>query len=69
MIPLYMNLGGFELILFLLIALIPIALTVNIIQNSRFTLSEKLLWILLIWLLPVLGILVYLVFGATSKAR
>lgn len=52
-----------------LMALIPVIFSVIIIRSTQFTLTEKLLWILLIWLVPVIGILVYLIYSSTSKAR
>lgn len=65
----FLNLGSYEFILLALVILIPIFLMISILRSSRYTLTEKLLWILLIWFVPVIGILVYLIYSSTSKAR
>ncbi len=71
---LYLNVSpGEGLILWsvvsLFLILLPVLFTISILRSNRFILTEKLLWLLVIWLVPVVGVLAYLVYNTTAKSR
>ena len=69
---LFMNLGTSEMIIVLFALGMPLILTVYCIidiMRSNFTdQTNKLLWIIIVLLAPIIGSLLYLVWGRNQKA-
>ncbi len=65
------GLGGFEIVLiFLIFGLIPVVLWFwSLIDclKSDFKNYDKIVWILLIILLPIIGAILYLIIGKSQK--
>jgi hypothetical protein len=61
------GLGGFELLLFTIIPLILWIWALLDCLQSRFGGSDKLIWVVVIILLPVIGSILYLVVGRKQK--
>ncbi len=55
--------GVFGLIFFVLYVALFIYALLDIIKSSRFNQNTKLLWIIIILIAPILGSLIYLVWG------
>ena len=61
------NIGTSELILILLVLSIPLYCFIDIIRSSK-DINTKILWILYVFLLnPLLGPIIYLVYGKSQK--
>ncbi|SKB69358.1 PLDc N-terminal domain-containing protein [Daejeonella lutea] len=70
---LYLGLGGAEIILILVAGGIPLILTLYcLIDIMRSTFSDsvnKILWVIIVLLAPLIGSILYLVWGRSQKAR
>ena len=70
-ILLFLNLGGPEILVILFIAIVPLILglicLVDIIRSEFKGNSTKLIWVLIVLFAPVLGSLIYLLFGKGQK--
>lgn len=70
---LFLNLGVPEIILILIIVGLPFILTIYcLIDVMRSTFSDsvnKILWVLIVLLAPLIGSILYLVWGRSQKAR
>lgn len=68
---LLMNLGSSEMILILFVVGLPLVLTVycimDIMRSTFPDQTNKLLWIIIVLLAPIIGSLLYLVWGRNQK--
>ncbi len=68
---LFMNLGGPEIILILVAGGLPLILTIycliDIMRSTFVDSINKILWVLIVLLAPLIGALLYLVWGRTQK--
>lgn len=64
---LFFNISGTEIILILLFLSIPLYCFIDIIRSSK-DINTKISWILCVFLLnPLLGSIIYLVYGRSQK--
>jgi hypothetical protein len=67
MIPAFLNLSNFEVLIFLLLIaiafLLPVIAIIKVLQNKGLTNTAKFIWILLILFVPYLGAILYLLIG------
>lgn len=70
---LFLNLGAPELILIIFIGVIPLILAliclVDILRADFKDGTKKLLWVVIVLVAPVLGALIYLLFGRRQKVQ
>lgn len=66
---LYLNLGGFELILFFIPALLWLWAIVNLLKSDFSSSAVKIIWALLIIFIPPVGVLLYLIIGRGQKVK
>ncbi len=68
---LFMNLGAAEIIILICIVGLPLILTIycviDIIRSTFADQTNKLLWIIIVLLAPLIGSLLYLVWGRHQK--
>ena len=60
--------GGFELLIVLFIFLLPVIALVSILKNE-FTGNNKIVWVLVVILLPILGSLLYFAIGKNQIVK
>jgi hypothetical protein len=67
MIPAFLNLSNFGVLIFLLLIaiafLLPVIAIIKVLQNKGLTNTAKFIWILLILFVPYLGAILYLLIG------
>jgi len=72
MIPAFLNLGNFEVLMLLLVfaiaLLLPVIAILNLIRNKGLSNATKFLWILLIVFAPYIGAILYLLIGNKRPA-
>ncbi len=64
-------LGPWQIIVFLFIIaslLLPILAIIDIVRNE-FTGSNKLIWVLIVLILPIIGSILYFIIGTKQKIR
>ncbi|WP_207428537.1 PLD nuclease N-terminal domain-containing protein [Pedobacter sp. SYSU D00535] len=70
---LFLNLGTPELVLILFLGVLPLTLMViafvDIVRSSFKDSATKVVWALIVLLMPVLGALLYFVIGRTGKIQ
>jgi hypothetical protein len=59
--------GTFGLIFFIAWILLVVYALVNVLRNSGFNQSTKLLWIIIILIAPILGSLLYIFWGRNQS--
>ena len=65
-----MGLGIFELIVIIfLIGFIPFIIALVDIVKNEFTRNNKLIWIIVVLLAPVIGSIVYFIIGRKQKVK
>ena len=61
-------LGTTQLLILAVVAIIPFIALIDILRNE-FTGSNKIIWVLMVILLPGLGVILYLTIGVTQKLK
>ncbi|MBO9618998.1 MAG: PLDc_N domain-containing protein [Niabella sp.] len=59
--------GTNELVIILLILILPIAALVDILRTSFKDSTNKIIWALIVLLIPILGTIIYFIIGANQK--
>jgi len=59
--------GAFGLVFFIIEAILVIYAVLDIIKNRNFNMNTKLLWVIIIILIPILGSILYLVWGRNKN--
>ena len=67
MIFTYMNLGGLEIIVLLIIIMIPFVALVDILR-SKLNPANKILWVLVVVFFNLIGALLYFIIGRKQRA-
>ncbi len=60
--------GIWQILLVLLVIVVPLIALIDILRNE-FTGSNKIIWLLVVLLLPILGSILYFVIGAAQKVK
>ena len=60
--------GSWQLAIIALVLLVPIIALIDILRNE-FTGSNKIVWVLIVILLPILGTLLYFIIGTGQKVK
>jgi hypothetical protein len=63
-----LTIGLLQFVLILLVLLFPVVALISVFRN-KFQGNEKLIWILLIIFLPILGAILYFVFGRGKRVK
>lgn len=67
------GLGGFELLLILLFLLIPAILwiiaLVDVLKSDFSDSTNKLIWVIVIFLFPIVGAVIYFIIGTKQKIQ
>jgi len=61
--------GPWQLMLLFVVFGIPFLMTILILKNKRLEATEKLVWIFVAFLLPILGSLLYLFIGNRKNKK
>ena len=64
---LFINLGGSEIILILIVLCLPLYCIVDIIRSKFQNPNANILWIIAVLVAPVIGSLIYLTWGRSQK--
>jgi hypothetical protein len=62
-------LGVFEIILILMVLGIPALIALISVLQNEFTGNNKLVWLLVVLLIPFVGALLYFIIGRTQKIK
>ena len=60
--------GPWQIILIILVLLVPLFVLIDVLR-SQFKGNDKLVWILVILLLPIVGSLLYFIIGTKRKIK
>jgi len=67
------GLGGFELLLILVFLLIPAVLwiiaLVDVLKSDFSDSTNKLIWVIVIFLFPIVGAIIYFIIGTKQKIK
>lgn len=63
------NLGFQELLLILVILVFPLIALIDILKSSFKESVNKIVWVLVVILLPILGTILYFIIGQRQKKR
>ncbi len=60
--------GTWQLVMIIVILLIPLLVLIDVLRNE-FTGSNKIIWLVIVLMLPLLGALLYLLIGTKQKVK
>jgi hypothetical protein len=61
--------GGFEWVIIVCVLLIPVMALVEIIRSQFANPENKIIWVLVVLLMPFIGAFLYWIFGRQQKIR
>lgn len=68
MIFTFLNVGGYEILLILMVMLLPFIALVDILK-SKFEPVNKLIWVLVVIFMNIIGAALYFMIGRNQKIR
>lgn len=64
----FLNVGGYEILLLLMVMLLPLIALVDILR-SKFEPVNKLIWVLVVIFMNIIGAALYFMIGRNQKIR